>query len=213
MKNLQLVVPALLLTASGALRADTVIDTAPSWNGTDYVYPFGVPNSQTYGQTITVPTDNVLDSFSFYMDLPSNLTFSGYVFQWNGSSATGPELFKSVATTTTGSGTFEHITFDTGGLALTAGQQYVLFASTSEYANPGIGFNELCSIVLEGGCWGQVGSDVYAGGEFVFINNGTDISQWTSTPWGRGALPPGWDLAFDATLPPPQRPSRALSPC
>jgi hypothetical protein len=209
MKIVQFVVPAFLLVASGAVSAGpvinpapfyTVLNTAPFWNGTDFVSDFGNRDGiagdivLSFGQTITVSRDNVLDSFSFYMDLPPSLTFSGYVFRWNGSSATGPELFKSVTTATKGGFVYppryEHITFDTGGLALTAGQ-YVLFASAAEYP-PVIGF----------GLWGAIYSDVYSGGEAA-ITFGTDLSQWTGTePWFPYLN--GGDFAFDATFAVPE---------
>ena len=40
--------------------------------------------------------------------------------------------------------------------------------------------------------WGSVTNTAYAGGEFVFINNGTNVSQWTTIRWS-GI---GEDLAF-----------------
>jgi hypothetical protein len=206
MKITRFIIPALLLIASEALSAGTVtntapfytvINTAPFWDGTYDVAGFGNRDGifgdvvTNFGQTITVPKDNVLDSFSFYMNLPSSLTFSGYVFRWNGSSATGPQLFKSVATTTKGgfnpAPIFEHITFNTGGLALTAGQ-YVLFASPAEY-KPVVGF----------GVWGGIPSDVYSGGAFV-VNGAETSSEWTSTPW----FVQDMDLAFDATFAVPE---------
>ena len=45
--------------------------TVISAGGGSFVQSFGkdsgTPDTQTYGQSITVPTDNVLDSFSFWL--------------------------------------------------------------------------------------------------------------------------------------------------
>ena len=70
----------------------------------------GTPNTQTYGQTITVPTDYVLTSFSFWLGRTStnfpdpsdpSLSFMAYVYAWNEglSMATGAALYTSGAVT------------------------------------------------------------------------------------------------------------------
>ena len=82
---------------------------------------------------------------------------------------------------TTGSGTFEAITFTPCGITLAPNSQYVLFASVSKLSGSGTG------------AWGMIGSDVYPGGTAVYINNGSDPTQWTSTPWNTFGGP---DLAF-----------------
>ena len=70
------------------------------------------------------------------------------------------------------------------------GQQYVIFATNSRDQAGHSG----------GGAWGQVGGSPYAGGAFVFINNGPDPTQWTSTAWSQNFLGAGGDLAFRATF-------------
>ena len=77
-----------LATAPGAL-ATTTIGNTPPWNGSTITSGFGYggpPNyfTPTYGQTVTVPaTDTKLDSFTFYVDLPTNLLFRGEVYAWD----------------------------------------------------------------------------------------------------------------------------------
>jgi hypothetical protein len=186
-----------LMLASSAL-ATTVIDTTPSWNGSYSVTPFGYnygggAATATYGQTITVATsDTHLDSFTFYMSLPNALLFRGEVYLWNPNTgtATGSALYESAATHTTISG-FQPITF-TPGVTLSQGSQYVLFASISrDYAaDAGKG----------SGPWGAVQSQVYTGGHMVFLNNGSNISQWTGIQWSTGSCCGVGDLAFKASL-------------
>ncbi len=157
------------------------IDTTPSWDGSNAVSPFGNPNTATYGQTITAPAGGAtLTDFTFYMKVPSSCVFRGEVYAWDGTKATGAALWEG-APTTTNDTAFNPVTFNTGGVALTGGQQYVLFASVSK--DPATG----------SGIWGFILADAYPGGDFVFMNNGYDPSQWTASTWDGF---PGTDLAF-----------------
>ncbi len=148
------------------------IDTTPSWNGSQSVCCFGYPDTATYGQTITAPGSGAsLQSFTFYMNQPASCSFQGEVYAWDGTKATGAALWEGPSTQTTGSGTYEAITFTPGGVVLAPSTQYVIFASVSKLSGSG------------GGSWGSITTDVYSGGQFVFINNANDPSQWTSMPW------------------------------
>ena len=127
----------LVLAFVGHVQAGTTISTLPFGTG---VSPFGESNTATYGQTITVPAvDNVLDSFSFWLDdtlNPDYVDFAAYVMAWDGSKATGAVLWQSAMQTTTnngGAGGFEQFTFNTGAVPLGGGGQYVLFLSASDY--------------------------------------------------------------------------------
>jgi hypothetical protein len=200
-----------LVLASSALATTTTIDTTPNWiqaGGLSiggvfydgpYVFPFGNPYDATYGQIVTVPpTDAKLDSFTFYMRQPTGVKFRGEVYAWNNSSqrATGPALYESGQMHTTNSGIFQPITFPTGGINVTAGKQYVLFASVSKDYNLSYG--------LPGGSWAAIHSlvpAVPAAGPFVYMNNGSDTSQWTggpngNTPWTVS----NYTLAFKASF-------------
>jgi hypothetical protein len=186
------VIPALVVAAlvasTGMAKAQLTIDTTPFWDGFANVYPFGLPNTASYGQTITTPLlDPILSSFSFELNLPATTEFQGYVFVWNGAEASGTALYTSGVTSTAGTG-FQQITFTTGDLSLAAGSSYVMFVSASEDpTSVGTGYV------------GWLPEDVYSGGEFVFLNNGTDTSQWTTTAWGSVQ---GTDLAFKASFVP-----------
>ena len=164
------------------------IDTVTLWDGSSFIESFGVPDTQTYGQTVTVPQGlPVLQSFSFEMQLSTTLAFRGEVYAWDGTKAAGLNLFESGVTSTTDGSVYQLITFDTGGIALVPGGVYVFFASSSR-DNFGHG---------GWGMWGVTQfDDTYAGGTAVYINNGTDTTRWMSEDW---ASLPG-DLAFQATF-------------
>ena len=220
-----------LATAPGAL-ATTTISNTPPWDGHSVFNGFGVagpPNyyTPTMGQTVTVPmTDTKLDSFTFYVDLPTNLTFRGEVYAWDPNtldpnnsfamgSATGPALYASgqMHTTSYGMGfTPQPITFNIpGGLPLTAGAQYVLFFTTSMDAqNPPSSCPPTdCSFV------GFTLMDTYSGGNWVYVDDGGDPTQWTIKGWTHPALfgcPPCFnsdDLAFQASFSSPLPTSKA----
>jgi len=180
------VVVALLALTSQA-GATTSISTLPF---NDKIQSFGEFNSATYGQTITVPgADNVLDSFSFWVDdfvNPDYVDFAGYVMAWDGAKTTGPILWNSATMSTTNNGGLggnEKFTFNTGGLALTSGAQYVLFVSASNYFDTVNGTGTMAR--------GQS----YDDGIFVFMNNGASFSDLTSAAWSYIF---GYDLAFEA---------------
>jgi hypothetical protein len=206
-----------LATAPGAL-ANTVIGNNPPWTGTvssgvGVARPnFFIP---TMGQTVTVPsTDTVLDSFTFYLDLPTDFTFRGEVYAWDPTttdpnnsfamgSATGSALWESgpMHTASFGSGfSPQPVTFTIpGGLQLTAGAQYVLFFTLSRDSNADTqsqGFN------------GYTATDTYTGGDWVYIDDTNPITglpdptQWTAKGWWHPALfgIPQDDLAFQASF-------------
>jgi hypothetical protein len=192
-----LAVCSSLAAASATAWAETVIDTTSAWDGSSTVCAFGRPNTATYGQVVTVPSqDPVLDSFTFYINdftgSGTTVVFRGEVYAWDGTKATGPNLWEGAPRTLPLLGTPQEVTFNTGGVQLNAGQQYVIFASVSkdyeQNADPSLG------------CWGYLNASVYNGGGFVFLNNGGDESQWTTIPWdtffGNGVD----DLAFKASF-------------
>lgn len=206
----------LLLSAPKTAQANVgtiVIDTVPSWNGASQIASFGNPNTATYGQLVTVPQGaTVLTKFSFFMRIPATLVFRGFVYKWNGTQAANPSnlsstintssqpastkgplanggaLFESSPRSTTQGANFEEVVFNIpgSGIQLNEGQQYVLFASVSKDFGP-----------VGTGQWGAINSNVYSGGNFVYQNNGSNTTQWTTVPWSAF---PGSDLAFRATF-------------
>jgi hypothetical protein len=175
----------------------SVIDTTPSWNGTLGVASLGgFEGSNAYGQTVTVPAgEPVLNSFTFYVRLvtptPGDVAFRAEVYAWDAVNlhATGPALYESGTVHST-SGTFQPITFDTGGVTLVPGAQYVLFGTSNKDPQGG-----------SRTAWGEVGTSPYAGGTFYFQNNDS-FADVTTKRW----VARDFDLAFKATFSPPNRP-------
>jgi hypothetical protein len=90
------------------------------------------------------------------------------------------------------------VTFNTGGISLTADTQYVLFVTTSRdpAANAGI---------QDTGCFGYTFIDTYGGGDWVYQDDGGDPTQWTAKGWTYpSAFPLNFpnqdDLGFTATF-------------
>jgi hypothetical protein len=163
----------------------------------------------------------VLDSFTFYVDLPTSTIFRDEVYAWDSSTgnpahntagnATGPALYESGPTSIPSYGngfTPQQITFTIpGGLALTANTQYVLFITTSRDNGP---LNPPGTAGFGGyvptGTTGE-----YSGGDFVWIVDNGDPTQWTNplNPWSQFKAFGQDDLAFQATFssPPPPLPT------
>lgn len=182
----------LLGAGAAAAQADTTIDNSAP-NGASGIQPFGVPDTATYGQTITAPAgESALDSFTFYIQLPTDVPFRGEVYAWDDTAghAVGPELYESAARTTTDPNSYEPITFATGGTPVTPGQKYVIFATTSKDGVAGSGT----------GRWLFTGdSSSYGGGAFQFDNNRTDFGRLLTRRWDTFI---SGDAAFKASFGP-----------
>jgi hypothetical protein len=202
-----------LALAPGAL-ANTTIGNTPPWtpasgitNGFGWYGPpyYQVP---TLGETVTVPpTDTALDSFTLYVDLPTTLTFRGEVYAWDNTlqHATGNALYESgqMQTTSYGSGfAIQPITFNTGGIPLTAGKQYVLFITTARDTPSPVPYNPYY------GFYGTTVTDTYTGGDFWQLPGTNDSTAWTTTPW---TISTGYidDLGFTASFSSPLPTSKA----
>lgn len=178
------------------------IDTTPSWDGSSFTQPFGEPDTATYGQTFTVGTDNVLQSFSFWLGgfQDGSVDFAAYVMGWNGTNATGPILYQSAQQTKSSNSSFQEFAFNTGGINLNPGQQYVAFLSASNFFDGNPGTTGMGTIIPDG--------DVYDGGGFVFYNNGSNFNLLTSDSWD--SFSDRNDAAFKASFTP--IPTPALLP-
>jgi hypothetical protein len=186
---------ALLFGGVGQAKADT-ITTVPQWNGSDFVFPFGTPDTTTYGQTITATaTNNVLNDFTFYLSPRSGSapTFQAYVAAWNGSAITGSVLYTSGNFTGPTAGGFTAYTFNTGGLNLTVGKQYALFISIAGANYTGITAADNL---------GAIFTNPYSGGAYIYENNSGNFNALFN-PWDQpgnksGVFGDGYDLAFTA---------------
>ena len=188
---------SLLFTAglvlAGSAQAQ-IINTTPSWDGSTILAPFGEASYATIGQVFTVQAGYTqLDAFAFGIahQRGGDVTFGSFLAAWDplNQRSTGPLLFATGPFTLTASTTsFVPLVFNTGGLSLAAGAQYVAFLNTSLFFD---GITDAAQIAF-------VGSDVYAGGGAVALDNGADLSLLGSTSWVAGTA----DLAFAAVFSP-----------
>lgn len=142
---------AILLGIAASAQASV---TYTSTSTGDDLAPLGVPNTTTYGEVFSVPPDgnSTLDSFSFIIKGDLSRAYAG-VAAWTGTGA-GPDLYTSEYFTAFFDD-FTEVTINTGGLGLTAGQQYVAYFSAYGMENSGTDNMELgnASAVQVGAVW------------------------------------------------------------
>jgi hypothetical protein len=192
------------LAAAPSATAAYGINTISSWDGMEFISPFGVVDTATYGQSITVSAGmSPLNSFTFKIgNCDAAVTFRGHIYAWDGAKATGSSLYNSPAQTLAASSSFSTITFTPASPINLSPGQYVLFASTSQ---------DQTGAPTSGCQWGALsGNTTYAGGQFVYQNNGPNTGQWTSSSWD---IDFAQDLAFavDGLNPVPPNPVPILS--
>jgi len=181
---------AVVLFAASAF-ADTTINNFAGYN--DFWHPYGDNSSstQTYGEIFTAPSGEAnLSSFSFYMGNPidsGNIITGAYIATWTGGHA-GTLLYDSGAFTYDNLGD-EKISFNTGGLGVNPGQQYVMFLSTSNYHGQSSG-----STYISTG-----NTDPNLNG-FAYYNNGGDFNGLFTNNWDAAGLQPDWavELQFNS---------------
>ncbi len=179
---------ALLTGLASPVQAQ-VIDLPPA----DAIFSpaFGRPGAATFGQTFTALTGyNRLDQLTFRFFESSNgqdLSFRAYLYAWDGQKATGNALFASDLRSGSEFSTSTAFTFSTGGVSVVGGQEYVAFVNASEhFANNG----PIAAMSV------QASVPSYSGGQGFFLNNGSNFSAVTQTPWVRL----NGDLAFTASF-------------
>jgi hypothetical protein len=179
---------AALLGVSLPGGAQTIIST--SGGGTP-ISPFGDGAAETFGQTFTTPTDNVLQSFTFYLGPAPSLLIKAYVFQWDAllGRATGAALFTSdpIQGPAFFGLDFTPIAISTGGLSLLPGSMYVAFFSR---------FATIGEVALQD-AWDSPGFNQYPGGAFVYLNNGDNLVAWTTQTWSTDRQGVGSDARFE----------------
>lgn len=178
MKN-TLAVSAALLFAANVAGAAT-ISTLSQENS--LIAPWGLPNTAAYGQTFTLGAADTLDDVTFRInDRGTAISYDLLIYGWTGATATGAAL-ASVSGSTAGVNAMSSVTTSAGGVSLSAGSYVALLQATSAGSSN----------------WGSVsGSDAYAGGAFVYQNNGGDVSQLVGGLFNSDHQGPGYDLAFE----------------
>jgi choice-of-anchor A domain-containing protein len=198
-----LLVALLLALGLNAFIAVEQANAATTVDTTSYEFDFqGGAGGYTFGQVITAPaTDTVLTSFTFDIGTVTGIKYRAMVYEWNGSRATGPELYESSPTSIApNSGIYHPTTFNTGNLQLVAGKQYVLLGTISKdfAANP----SNATWI------WGITTGNPYPGGDIVFVNSGSNLAALSTQDWTSYGL----DLAFKANFVSPAPPNPLPNP-
>ncbi|OAN58106.1 hypothetical protein A7X12_06220 [Sphingomonas sp. TDK1] len=154
------------------------------------VYSFGAGATPTYGQTFTVGRENALNAFTFFLG-GGPVNVRAYVYAWTGHRASGGAFYASDVRSFGGTkGTsFDALTFNVGAVDLAAGHRYVAFLTTAGVDQPG---NASFAWMPTAG---SLGSDAYAGGDFVYTN-GT-LAQTLGRNWDDSAGAYG-DVQFKA---------------
>ncbi len=192
-----LAVLALMLGGVGQAKATTIFDTTPSWNGSNALDAWGPGSTATFGETFIVPTtDNVLQNFTFYLKgdggIQPTVTFQADVYAWSGllqgghspQGSTGTPLFSESGLTFTDNGTFQAVTVNTGGTALSPGGQYVALFTASDPTS--LAANRSGGEFL----WGDISGTARPGshvandgsGGLNFYNNASS-AQLSTPPW------------------------------
>jgi hypothetical protein len=195
---------AALVGAIGVLGATIAAPAAASAIDTSGGYAskidyFGAQYTPTYGQTFTVGSDNALDGFTFYLG-GGAARVRAYVYSWNGTGVLGTALYASDARSFGGTAgdAFEALRFDVGALDLRKGQRYVAFLTTAGLAQPGGGKSSWMPTA------GSIGTNAYAGGDFVYTNAGSSLdaiagAQWEDTQGALGDVQFKADFSAGAT--------------
>ncbi|HTT99516.1 MAG TPA: hypothetical protein VMF58_15820 [Rhizomicrobium sp.] len=173
------------------------INTFPAWNGTDAYAAFGCGQSTVFGQTIVIPKwKSSIGSFTFWManyySGSKPIIIRGEIYQWDpvNGHATGSAVWESAPRKINfKDDNFHHVSFK-ADVAVTAGAQYVLFATVDK------DYDKCTDRTLTFGA--NIGGGPYSKGQIFGLNDGGDTSQWTTKRWWNI----GTDWVFKATMPP-----------
>lgn len=106
---------------------------------------FADGTARVAGQTITAPSENLLDEFSFWVATnrnpqysPQDVAFRGMVLPWDSTTnrASGPPIYVSNPVQLVAGLPFTQVTFATSGVELTPGNTYVIAIGSVGLENP-----------------------------------------------------------------------------
>jgi hypothetical protein len=203
---------AVCLTAGTgkAAQASTIIDTTPylGWGGIGLegeesfnpYNPDRVITGGVIGQTFTTPTngDTILSSFSIgrLQNYVGEVKLRALVMGWDGAKPTGSVLYQSETNSLSNQFNLQQtLSFNTGGLSLAAGSQYVLLLTGV------LDFDGLQDVVgIQTMALDYGGSDAYSGGNAVvpnrYVSSLNDLA--TVENWGPVQNIRTPDLSFTA---------------
>jgi len=197
MNKIAAIILVLLLSTVTLARAQ-FINTGAVWDGHTTIGPFGEPGLATIGQVFTAPIEYTqLESFAFTLNWlgGGSVYYAAAVAEWDPINLhpTNAPLFTSGLLTLPPSTGFIPTIVSTGGISLKGNTQYVAFLTTSAFFDGVVDWSQV----------GFIGSDVYAGGGAVALNNGSDIPALTVGPWLSTPADLAFAAAFSAVVPEP----------
>ena len=174
---------ALALSLATAAASAATISTLGAEDST--IGSWGTGATSAYGQSFTFAADVDFESVTFRINSGAAINYDAYLYEMTGAAFTDVTtggVIASVSGVAGGTGTMGSYTADFGSVALGAGTYAVFFQATGGGASSN---------------WGRtLSDDAYAGGTFLFQNNGGDASQLNGGTLGFGNF---GDLAFEIT--------------
>ena len=182
-----LIMAALVAAAPAAATITIAATNTPVWTSNSSFESLGRADgaSTVVGETFVAIGDGILRSFSIKLGAgtPGNIAFE--LAAWNGTTATGTAIYRSVPTAYTGAGIYSFRQLDT---PLTVGNSYIGYLTTSGIANPA----DSISVA-------RTSADTYSdGGLYAFDTAGR--SPLTGPRAGQAWTSAGGDAAFAAVF-------------
>jgi len=183
MNNMKKIFLAGVVALNVGFAQAAAIDNSPGATPTSiasviFSDPSTSPTSvETFGQTFSFATAQTMSSFSLYLRNGSvnAVDFKGYVYNWNtgNSKLHGSALYTSDVLQYKDAALQEfsfNTSVSTSGLALTAGETYIVLLST------------LNNVSLSKGTANIVAGNSYNGGDFVYTDN-NDFTNLNTKKW------------------------------
>ena len=192
MKNLLL--SAVLLLAVSSSFADTIINNFTGYNNGWGVFGDTGRSTQTYERCSPFLMGKTISIASFYTGGPfdpGDIIAGAYIATWTGTKA-GLLVYDSGQFTYDNAGN-ETLSFNTGGVVVHPGEQYIVFLSTSKFHGKS-----------EGSTYFSAGDPNGNLNGFAYYNNAGSFDALFSTDWEESGLSP--DLAVNlefASVPEP----------
>jgi hypothetical protein len=189
--------------AASPVAAAVTIDTTSAWDNISIVGALGSPSTGVFGQTFKAPATR-LDAFTFYLDDGGRpIDVFAAVYAWTGDliagngpqGATGAALFTSAVFKTPGTNSLTAVTINTGGTALTLGQNYVVLLAATTPDQGGVDFGVI-----------DPNPGIANDGGFNYFNNGFNLGLINNGNWNGdqdlGTL--AWVGSFGGVVPEPE---------
>jgi len=196
---------AAILSSGSASAAS--FSNVLSWNGIDEMFPFGSPDSTSYGEVFKSPGYS-LSSFGFLIDTEGNSGNAKFVLaKWDGAEAVGPAIYTSPEFTIDSHPGYNWNVISGIGALLTPGERYIAFLTVAGTANP----------INQPTQWAITSTPGTIGGGFYYLNSAGADPFSTAGPWSAifsdEALVYKAEFALASTPLPPGLPLFAAALC